>query len=169
MTDSLVARVEAAFAADLAVTPSITLRCGNAIDNYGERQPFRQSEDTVSDSYFEQYWWGVAHLDPPSWRHYLPQLIEYALRHMREPDMVVEALLSSLRPPDRQPPRLASVSKDQEAAIASFLDVMAFDENSVHHASARTALEEWWAPGALYRPSDAQPVIATGAPQAARR
>jgi hypothetical protein len=66
--------------------------------------------------------------------------------------MVIDAFLSSLRPPDRQPPRLASLSVEQESVVSAFLDIMAFDDVSVHQELARTALEEWWAPGALYRP-----------------
>jgi hypothetical protein len=69
--------------------------------------------------------------------------------------MVIDAFLSSLRPPDREPPRLASLSTEQEVVVAAFLDIMAFDDTSVHQDHARTALEEWWAPGALYRPRDA--------------
>jgi hypothetical protein len=34
---------------------------------------------------------------------------------------------------------------------------MAFDDGSVHQALACTALEEWSAPGALYRPLSANP------------
>jgi len=169
MSEALSARAFEAFAADLAVTPTVTLRVGNSLDEYKDPEPFDSAEDAVSDSYFERYWWGMAHLDPPSWRHYLPQLIEYSLRHRRESSMVIDTFLSSLRPPDREPPRLASVSKDQEAVVTAFLDIMAFDDGSAHQPLARTALEEWWAPGALYRPSDAQPGAAADASQAARR
>jgi len=76
--------------------------------------------------------------------------------------MVIDAFLTSLRPPDREPARLASLSVEQEAVVSAFLDVMAFHDTSVHQELARTALEEWWAPGALYRPSVAQPVDAHG-------
>jgi len=169
MSEALSARAFEAFAADLAVTPTVTLRGGNALDEYKDPEPLDSEGDAVSDSYFERYWWGVAHLDPPSWRHYLPQLIEYSLRHRRESSMVIDTFLSSLRPPDREPARLASVSKDQEAVVTAFLDIMAFEDGSAHQPLARTALEEWWAPGALYRPSDAQPGAAADAPRAARR
>ena len=54
--------------------------------------------------------WGLAYLDAQSWRHYLPRLIDYALRRPDDPAMVAEALVRSLRPPDRYPPRLASLS-----------------------------------------------------------
>jgi hypothetical protein len=160
MTEALSARAFEAFLADNRGTPALTLRGGNSLDEYKEPEAFDPEIDAVSDFYFERYWWGVAHLDPRSWRYYLPHLIDYALRHRRENTMVIDALLTSLRPPDRQPARLASLSAEQEAVVSAFLDVMAFDDTSVHQDLARTALEEWWAPGALYRPSDAQPVDA---------
>lgn len=147
-----------AFAEDLRAAPSVTLRGGYLLDAYKAPEPIDPDVDAVSDAYLERYWWGIAHLDPGSWRHYLPPLIEYALRHKAEGSMVIDAFLASLRPPDRQPPRLASLTRGQEAVISAFLDVMAFDEASVHQTLARTALEEWWAPGALYRPADAGPI-----------
>ncbi len=157
MSEALAAKAFEAFAADLGVTPAVTLRGGNSLDEYRYPEKFDSELDAASDSYFERYWWGIAHLDPSSWRHYLPQLIDYSLRHKHEGSMVIDAFLSSLRPPDREPPRLASISNEQEAVVTAFLDIMAFDDASVHQDLARTALEEWWAPGALYRPSDAQP------------
>jgi hypothetical protein len=60
-------------------------------------------------------------------------------------------LLSSLRPPEREPPRFAVLTKDQEELIGAFLDVLAFDEASVWHDLAMQVLEEYWIPGALYR------------------
>ncbi len=160
MSESLSARVFEAFSGDIRETPPLTLRGGNALDEYKEPEAFDPAIDAESDKYFERYWWGVAHLDPRSWRYYVPHLIEYSLRRKDEHSLVVDALLTSLRPPDRQPPRLASLSAGQESVVSAFLDVMAFDKKSVHQPLARTALEEWWAPGALYRPSDAQPVDA---------
>ena len=40
--------------------------------------------------------------------------------------MVIDGLLASLRPPDREPPRLASLSAGQEAVVVAVLDVLAF-------------------------------------------
>jgi hypothetical protein len=157
MSDALSSRVFEAFSDDMRVTPAVTLRAGNALDEYKQPQNFDPTTDTVSDSYLERYWWGIAHLDPISWRYYLPHLIEYSLRRRHEHSMVIDALLTSLRPPDREPARLASLSPKQESVVSAFLDVMAFDDGSVHQALACTALEEWWAPGALYRPGAAEP------------
>ena len=72
---------------------------------------------------------------------------------MRHSNNVTDALLSSLRPPDREPPRLASLSPEQEVLVTRFLDILAFSEESAHQELACQLLEEWWAPGALYRPA----------------
>lgn len=152
MSDLLSARAFEVFTEDLRAPPAISLRGGNSLDEYKNPESFDAVVDAVSDSYLERYWWGIAHLDSQSWRYYLPHLLEYSLRHRREHTMVTEAFLSSLRPPDREPPRLSSLSREQESLVSEFLDIMAFDDASAHQELARTALEEWWAPGALYRP-----------------
>jgi len=140
-----------AFEADAQVLPATTLRGGDAIDEYREPSPFDPAVDAVSDAYLESFPYGVIYLDAPSWRHYLPSLIDYAYRHAQESSLVVDALLNSLRPPDREPPRLGSLNAEQEAAVVALLDVLAFSEDSAHRDLAQQALEEWWAPGALYR------------------
>jgi hypothetical protein len=148
---TLLAEVRKAFAAEVEVAPSITLRGGNAIDEYSPPPPFEPDVDAVTDKYLETYPWGVSYLDANSWKHYLPSLFEYALRHVDSGSLVIEALLNSLRPPDRDPPRLASLSIEQEALVTQFLDVLAFSKESANQELACQVLEEWWAPGALYR------------------
>jgi hypothetical protein len=140
-----------AFASEVRVTPSITLRGGNDLDEHRDPSPFDPTTDSISDTYFLQYHWGLNYVDAESWRHYLPHLIEYALRNLEQADIVVDALLNSLRPPDRVPPRLTSLSPEQEGAITQFLDWLAFSANSAHQDLACQVLEEWWIPGALYR------------------
>jgi len=147
----IVARMLAMFSAEMVATPTITLRAGNELDDYRTPSAFVSAFDAVSDSYLEQFHWGVSHLDAVSWRHYLPYLIEYASRHMQSGSIVVVTLLENLRPPDRVPPRLASLSVEQEAVVVDFLDVLAFSAESAHQELACQVLEEWWAPGAIYR------------------
>lgn len=142
-----------AFHADMLAAPAMTLRGGYAEDSY-EYAPAPDRElDTLTDSYLETYtFWGLAYLDAASWRHYLPHLIDYAFRHMDDPMMVVEGLLHNLRPPDREPPRLASLTAEQEAVIVAFLEELAFSEDSANRDFAMQVLEEWWIPDALFRP-----------------
>jgi hypothetical protein len=129
-TEDLGERARAAFEADVAAAPRMTLRGGAAVDSYDEPSGFDPRLDQTTDAYLEAYaYWALPHLDPISWRHYLP----------------------SLRPPDRDPPRLASLSAEQERVVVAVLDVLAFDARSVHRDFAMQVLEEYWVPGALYR------------------
>ena len=150
---ALIERARVAFRASAAAEPALTLRGGAALDSYDTPPAHEPELDQAGDSYLETYdYWGLPHLDAASWRHYLPLLIDYALRHLGEPgSMLTEALLWSLRPPDREPPRLGSLSAEQEAVIVAVLDVLAFDARSLDRELAMQVLEEYWVPGALYR------------------
>jgi hypothetical protein len=140
------------FRADAEAIPSMTLRGGYAEDGYDAAPPYDPSLDQPTDVYLETYtFWGLAYLDAASWRHYIPYLITYAFRHLRDPAMAVEGLLHNLRPPDREPPRLGSITPDQEAVIIAFLNQVAFSEDSANRDFAMQVLEEWWLPDALYR------------------
>jgi hypothetical protein len=147
-----VSRLAAAFAREGASPPAMTLRGGNSVDSYLAPEPYDEARDHPSDAYLEDFaFWGLCHLDAASWRHYLPLLINYALRHEDDEKLVVEGLLHSLRPPDRQPPRLASLNEEQEAAIVAFLDYLCFQGDSVNSDFACQVLEEYWLPDSLYR------------------
>jgi hypothetical protein len=149
----LIERARAAFHADASRVPPMTLRGGAAVDGYDTPPDHEPAIDQPTDAYLEAHAYGaLPHLDPASWRHYLPHLIDHALRHLGEPgSMVTEALLGSLRPPDREPPRLGSLSAEQEAVVVAVLDLLAFDERSAHRDLAMQVLEEYWVPNALYR------------------
>jgi hypothetical protein len=151
--NDLVERARAAFGADAATPPAMTLRGGSAVDSYDAPPPFDPVLDEPTDAYLETHaYWGLAYLDPSSWRGYLPRLIDYALGHLGDRgSMITEGLLVSLRPPDREPPRLASLSAEQEAVVVAVLDVLAFDERSLDRDLAMQVLEEYWVPNALYR------------------
>src|SRR3954452_12430846 len=111
-------RVRLAFRADLAAPPPLTLRGANAVDGYDEPDPYDEAIDAPTEEYLERFtFWAMPYLDARSWRHYLPRLIEYALAHSTDPRMVSEALVRSLRPPDRLSPRLATLDARQEAVI----------------------------------------------------
>lgn len=147
---AIVARAHRLFPSD--GPPPMTLRGGDAVDSYYSPPPFDAGIDAISTAYLDGHHDGIAHLDPVSWRHYLPHLLEHALRTLEEPySMTVEYLLWSLRPPDREPPRLGSLSEEQEEVVRAFLHVLGFDDRSPYQDLACQVLEEWWIPGALYR------------------
>ena len=149
---AIAARAFVAFQHEAYAQPTITLRGGNALDDCKSPPQYDPEFDRPTDAYIERFPWGIGYLDPESFRHYLPHLIEYALRHASVANDVVDALLSNLRPPDREPPRLASLSPEQEEVVVQFLDTLAFSEESVYEELAAQTLEEWWVPNALYRP-----------------
>jgi hypothetical protein len=147
----IVTEANAASSREIADSPPVSLRAGNAADNYEIQPTYSHTEDRLSDAYLEMHYWGIAHLDAMSFRHYIPALIDYGLRHLEQGSNVVDTFLFNLRPPDRDPPRLGSLSPAQETVIVKFLDAMAFIATSMFKEDAMLALEEWWAPGALYR------------------
>jgi hypothetical protein len=68
--------------------------------------------------------------------------------------MAVEALVRSQRPPDRYPPRLSTLSAQQEDVVRTFLEVVALAGGHQDVSEdAQQALEEWWLPGARHRPT----------------
>lgn len=152
MRSAISRRAREVFQDEAQVLPRMTLRGGYAEDSYDFAPPPDPVLDEPTDAYLETYtFWGLAYLDPASWRHYLPRLIDYTFRHMDDPGMAVEGLLHNLRPPDRVPPRLASLTAEQEAVVVAFLDEVACSEDSVNRDFAKQVLEEWWIPDALYR------------------
>ena len=148
---ALVEDVFAAFAEYLTRQPVTTLRAGNALDDHRPPPPFDAVLDKVCDACLEQFSWGVSFLDPASWRHDPPYLIDHAVRQVSAGGYAVETMFASLRPPDRDPPRLATLNDEQEKAIAAALEMLAFSDESAHQESACQVLEEWWIPGAHYR------------------
>jgi hypothetical protein len=152
--DEIVRRAFEAFRVDAEALPPLTLRGGNAVDGYDEAEPFTVALDDPTDAYIEGYtFWGLGYLDAQSWRHYLPRLIDYALRRPDDPAMAAEALIRSLRPPDRYPPRLGTLNAEQEAVVVAFLEMVTLTDSFDHlRDDAQQALEEWWLPGARHRP-----------------
>jgi len=161
-----ISRAFEVFHADVAAQPPLTLRGANAVDSYSQPMPFDPAEDDPSDAYLEGFaFWGVGYLDARSWRHYLPRLIDYAFRHPDDPAMVTEALVRSLRPPDRYPPRLATLNTDQEDVVRTFLEQIALGDVMPHvQADAQQALEEWWLPNPRCRPTAQETAALRAAP-----
>ena len=130
----------------------MSLRGGNAVDDYLPAPPFDEVLDQITPEYFEMYFWGISHLDAESWRFYLPHFLRYALDNIASADSnAIDAFLYSLRPPDRTPPRFGVLTPAEETAIVATLDQLAFSEESAWKEPAMIALEEYWAPGANHR------------------
>jgi hypothetical protein len=152
---NLVERAFAAFAADLATPPPLPLRGGSDVDSYTTAAPFDAALDQITDEYLEEYaYWGLIYLDARSWRYYVPHIIAYAASHPDDPRMVVEALVRSLRPPDRYPSRLPTLTAAQESIVTAFLEHLLVDAAWDHlRHDVQQALEEWWWPNPRCRPT----------------
>ncbi|WP_019139979.1 DUF6714 family protein [Noviherbaspirillum massiliense] len=138
--------------AGLPAMPAMSLRGGDAVDEYAPVPPYDPDADCPTGDYFERYFWELPHLDADSWRYYLPFLLEYALENIGNSESnAVDAFLFSLRPPDRDPPRFGALSLQQDQAVVAVLDRLAFVPESVWKEPAMTALEEYWGPGAIHR------------------
>jgi len=148
----IVQLVRDAFSADAQNKPVITLRGGDCLDDHRDPPPFDPDLDAVSDEYLESFHWGVGYLDAASWRHYLSTLTDYVVRHFNEGTLVGEALVTSLCAPDRDAPRLATMTHPQGEAVTHLLEFLAFTDGSGHQDSACRAIDEWWSPDALFRP-----------------
>jgi hypothetical protein len=145
--------IELAFHRFQPSDPELTLRQANEVDSYRDPSP-KTSEESLppTDQYLESHHFGIPHLDPVSWRYYLPYLTSYALRNMSKGDsLVIHGFLQSLRPPDRTPPRFAVLDGEQEKVIISLLELLGFDRQSGFQEDALQILEEYWIPNAIYR------------------
>ena len=155
MREAIILQAYEAFRTDVQRVPTISLRGGYAIDCYRDPPPYDPIVDTLTDDYIETYThYGLGYLDAPSWRHYIPPLIAYTFRHIASLNtMATDGLLSTLRPPDLEPPRLATLTPEQEAVIVAFLEELAFsdDTDRLFQEDAMQILDEWWLPNAMYR------------------
>jgi len=137
---------------DLPSEPPLSLRGANALDEYKAVPEYDPIVDEISPDYLEAFFLGISHLDAVSWRYYLPYLLGYSVQNIRNPNShAVDAFLSNLRPPDREPPWFSLLSSAEKNVIVSVLDKLAFSDESEWQEQAIVALEEYWAPGALYR------------------
>ena len=147
----LAIRIVAVFADALASAPTMSLRAAGEIDAGMAPSLHDAERNSPSVAYLEKHAYDLPFLDAKSWKHYLPLLLAVAVSNAEAAPNAVDGLLSSLRPPDRQPPRLASLSAEQEQVLVAVLEFLAFSENSSHSDAACTALEEWWGESPLYR------------------
>jgi hypothetical protein len=142
--EELKCRIDRAFP-PTTTAPPLSLRGGNAIDDYEAPPPFDPVIDSPTNEYIESFHYGIHFLDPASWLHYLPILLHYSLSQMEAgPSAAVDTFLFSLRPPDRDSPRFGALSGDQVATVVAVLDVLGFSPGSQYQDDALQALQEYW-------------------------
>ncbi|BAU63055.1 hypothetical protein STA3757_04100 [Stanieria sp. NIES-3757] len=143
-------RAYVVFHNDSLKIPPMTLRAGNAVDSYKLPPPYDEQLDKPTDDYLQQFaYFALPYLNALSWRYYLPFLIDYSLRHATaevptQSCLTIEGTLSSLRPPDLEPPRLSVLTTEQKSVIVDFLELLALDDRSNYRDYAMQVLEEYW-------------------------
>lgn len=141
---ALARRIEAAFPPQID-TPSVSLRGGNALDDYETPPPYAPEVDRPDAAYIEAFHYGIHFLDPESWLYYLPILLTYSLGEMEAgTSNAVDTFLFSLRPPDRDPPRFGLLSRPQKKLVVEVLEKLGFSETSKFQDDALAALQEYW-------------------------
>jgi hypothetical protein len=163
----IVRRAFEVFRADVDLPPPLTLRGGDRVDSYAIPEPYDAQLDAPTDEYIERFaFHALPFLDARSWRHYLPRLVDHAFRRPADPTGIVsQALIGSLRAPDREPPRLTTLTAAQETLVVAFLEEIARDPGREEDAEeARQALLEWWVPNARHRPTEAETAARREAP-----
>lgn len=142
--DDLKRRLGAAFVPEVE-QPGLSLRGGNAVDDYAVPPAFDPDLDAPTDAYFEQFHFGIIYLDAESWRYYLPLLLTYALeQRTSKTSAALDSFLFSLRPPDQDPPRFATLSDEQTALVVEVLEVLGYAPESLYQPDALQALDEYW-------------------------
>ena len=153
MNSDLVHRAYEAFRHERGAPPPMSLRAADAIDSFDNPPEYDAQIDEPNDTYIEQFaYWALCHLDPISWRHYLPVLLDYALNHATSESspksaLIVEGILFSLRPTGANLERFTRLTAEQEVVVGAFLEVLAFDSRSDFQDEAIEVLEEYWTPG----------------------
>lgn len=146
----------------------VTLHEAEVIDDYGtdeERAAARLLDpdgpwEDVPDDHIAGSPWSLSHLDPQSWRYYIPAYVSWSLRHPEDRENIIHDCIIytfDIGPGlvDYALARFETLTPDQAAAVARFLRHRS--QGDCDGAVAERALAEYWArvgtddPG--YRPA----------------
>ena len=139
---------------------SITLHQAEVIDSDGselDQQNARlldqeTSWDQVPDSSLEECTSALCHLDPESWRYYLPAYLVWSIRNYQHSDAImIDFTIYSLKPSEENDllteydmTRYRLLDHDQSTAVFHFLDFMAQQDEFVDAAAADEAIDLYW-------------------------
>jgi hypothetical protein len=139
---ALLARIEAAFP---PLQPLHSLADADAVDTaHGSLKATHAVNLPPTDAELLRFGWGLPHLDPHSWRAYLPYFLAHAVRNAGAGEsLVVEWTLQTVRPPDRTVPRLAALTPAQRDAVVGVLEFLAHDASSAFREFALQVLGEF--------------------------
>lgn len=155
--EAIIEEIRAAFAG--VRRGEISLHEAEVIDEYGsdESREMARTQDVencwedVPDSHIEECTTALCHVDPESWRYYVPAYMCWALRHFEtSSSIVVDFTIYTFKPSELddsvlnyQMKRYELLNKAQCKAVCRFLQYMA-NCNRADSDAAKTALVEYW-------------------------
>ena len=154
--DSIISAVERAFAS--VRRGAVTLHEAEVIDNYGtaverlEAQRHDPQDDwrDVPDSSIKECPNALHHLDPASWRFYLPAFMCFALRRIERRHSLIDRVIYSLalgddrRLNDYARTRFETLDRHQALAVHDFLELASKNDAHSDAPMAMQALEKYW-------------------------
>lgn len=139
---------------------SITLHQAEVIDSDGsvlDQQKARlldqdTSWDQVPDSSLEECTSAICHLDPESWRYYLPAYLVWSIRNYQHSDAImIDFTIYSLKLTEDndllteyEMNRFRLLDHEQSVAVYKFLDFMAEQDEFVDSSAADEAITLYW-------------------------
>src|SRR5262245_43324220 len=154
--------IEAVHHAFRGVTPgAISLHEAEVIDVWGsneERAAARRidkenSWEEIPDQHIEECTSALSHVDPESWRYYIPRYMEWSLHNFRTSDSVVsDFTIYSFAPSGKNKPELREYSlqryrlltPQQSRVVYLFLRYMAKHDDHADTRVANEAMRKYW-------------------------
>ncbi len=135
-----------------------TLHEAEVIDDYGTEAERRQArardpEDDwrdIPDASMQRCADALPHLDPVSWRFYLPAFMRLALRTMQRPRSPIDRVIYTLALGDDQDlneyqrTRFSTLNREQVRVVHRFLELAADNDASCDSRVAKRALDKYW-------------------------
>ena len=156
--EEIIEEIRAAFAG--VPRGKITIHEAEVIDSYGDdgaRDRARlldteSSWEQIPDSHVEECSWALCHLDPVSWRYYIPKYMLWALRNFKTNNSIVtdftiytfDVSSSDAGVREYKQERYRLLNPFQSWAVCRFLRHMVANEDHADGSVARRALEDYW-------------------------
>ena len=156
--EAVIAAIRKAFAGTRR--GAITLHEAEVIDSYGDddqrararRLDTESSWERVPDAAIEECQWALSHLDPLSWRFYVPAYMSWSLAHFLTSDSIVSDFTIYTFLINEDDERLVAYAQErfrtldaaQSRAVCQFLRYMAANDSRCDGNAARRALEQTW-------------------------
>ena len=154
----IIAEIHAAFRG--VPRGQITLHEAEVIDNYGSKEErinarkldTEQKWEEIPDNHVEECTSALCHVDPESWRYYVPRYMEWSIRHFRTTDSAVSDFTIYTFDPSTTDSNLTEYSMtryrllnlDQCRVVFRFLRYMADNGDHADDRVANEAIRKHW-------------------------